>query len=152
MASVCPLVTDLNAVPTGPVRRLQVGTDSWSSHVVLKSEIGPKAALTTDWVPEGSLAGFLLGAFLRSGRPRGPGKALKKVGGEAPHIFEGLFGAPGPARRQTGTPKKSGQTAFRYPRRPFRGPGAGQTSNRHSQKVRPDCLQVPNPIGTNRGS
>ncbi len=38
------------------------------------------------WVPEGSLAVFFLGAILRSGRPRGPGKAFKKVGGEAPHI------------------------------------------------------------------
>ncbi len=39
------------------------------------------------WVPEGSLAGFFRGAFLRSGRPRGPGKAFKNVAGEAPHIF-----------------------------------------------------------------
>ncbi len=31
------------------------------------------------WVPEGSLAGFVGDAFLRSGRPRGPGKALKNV-------------------------------------------------------------------------
>ena len=67
------------------------------------------------WVPEGSLAGFIWGAFLRSGRPRRPGKALKNVGGFAPHMFEGLPGPPGPARPQKRTPKKSGQTAFRYP-------------------------------------
>ena len=36
-----------------------------------------------DWVLEGNLAGFW-GEFLRSGRPRGPGKALKNVGGFAP--------------------------------------------------------------------
>jgi hypothetical protein len=38
------------------------------------------------WVLEGSLAGFV-GLFLRSGRPQGPGKAFKKVGGFTPHIF-----------------------------------------------------------------
>ena len=42
---------------------------------------------------------------MRSGRPRGPGKALKNVGGEAPHRFEGLPGPPGPARPQKRTPK-----------------------------------------------
>jgi hypothetical protein len=36
-----------------------------------------------NWVPEGNLAGFLGGAFLRSGRPRGPGRSLKKMGGFA---------------------------------------------------------------------
>ncbi len=55
-----------------------------------------------------------LGAFLRSSRPRGPGKAFKNVGGEAPHIYEGLPGLPGPARLQKCT-RKSGQTAFRHP-------------------------------------
>ncbi len=55
-----------------------------------------------------------LGAFLRSCRPRGPGKAFKNVGGEAPHILQGLPGPPGPARPQKRTPK-----------------------------IRPDCLQVP---------
>ncbi len=39
------------------------------------------------WVPEGSLAGFLLGRFLGSGRPLGALIASKNVGGEAPHIF-----------------------------------------------------------------
>jgi hypothetical protein len=52
---------------------------------------------------------------LRSGRPRGPGKALKNVGGFASHNFEGFPGPPGPARPQKRTPKKPGQTAFRYP-------------------------------------
>ncbi len=55
------------------------------------------------WVLEGSLAGFLGGAFLRFGRPRGPGKAFQKVGGEDPHIFEGSPGPPGPARPQKRT-------------------------------------------------
>ncbi len=68
----------------------------------------------TGWVPEGSLAVFG-GAFLRSRRPRGPGKALQNAGGEAPHIFEGLPGPPGPARPQ----------------------------KRTTQKIRPRCLQVP---------
>jgi hypothetical protein len=66
------------------------------------------------WVPEGSLAGFWGGACLRSGRPRGPGKAFQNVGGFAPHISEGLSGPPGPAR----LPKRT-------------------------QTNRPDCLQVP---------
>ncbi len=57
------------------------------------------------WVLEGSLAGFVRGTCLRSGRPRGPGKALKKVGGFAPHILEGFPGPPGPARPQKRTPK-----------------------------------------------
>ncbi len=47
---------------------------------------------------------FCWDAFLRSRRPRGPGKAFKKVWGEAPHIFEGLPGPPGPARPQKCTP------------------------------------------------
>ncbi len=42
-----------------------------------------------------------------SGRPREPGKTLKKVGGEAPHIFEGLPGPPGPARPAKHTSKKT---------------------------------------------
>ncbi len=47
---------------------------------------------------------FVWGEFLRSGRPRGPGETLKKVGGFAPHIFEGCPGPPGPARPQKRTP------------------------------------------------
>ncbi len=42
---------------------------------------------------------------MRSGRPRGPGKALKKVGSEAPHSFEGLPGHPGLARLQKRIPQ-----------------------------------------------
>ena len=33
-----------------------------------------------------------------SGRPQAAGKPLKKVGGEAPHLFEGFPGRPGPPR------------------------------------------------------
>ncbi len=51
---------------------------------------------------------------MRSGRPRGPGKAFKKVGGFAPHHLVGDAGPPGPAPSKT-HPKNSGQTAFRYP-------------------------------------
>ncbi len=40
------------------------------------------------------------GAFLRSGRPRGPGKAFKNEGGFVPHRFEGRPEPPGPARLQ----------------------------------------------------
>ena len=55
----------------------------------------------------------LLGAFLRSGRPRGPGKAFKNVGGEAPHILEGFPGPPGPARLQKGTQQnQAGHTSW----------------------------------------
>ncbi len=58
------------------------------------------------WVPEGSLARIFWGPFLRSGRPRGPGKALKSVGGFSPDRFEGLPGPPGPARPQKMDPPK----------------------------------------------
>jgi hypothetical protein len=57
------------------------------------------------------------GACLRSGRPRRPGKVFKKVGCEAPHLFEGLPGPPGPARLQKRSQKTPGQTASRYPAR-----------------------------------
>ncbi len=33
---------------------------------------------------------------MKSGRPRGPGRAFKNVGGFAPHIFERFPGLPGP--------------------------------------------------------
>jgi hypothetical protein len=56
-----------------------------------------------------------LGAFLRSGWPRGPGKALKKVGGFAPHISEGPSRVPGAGQTSKMHPQKPGQTAFRYP-------------------------------------
>ncbi len=47
----------------------------------------------------------LLGAFLKSGRPRAPGKARKKVGGFAPQILAGRPGPRGPARPQKRTTK-----------------------------------------------
>ena len=53
--------------------------------------------------------------FLRSGRPRGPGKPFQNVGGFAPHIFEGLPGPPGAGQTSKTHPNKSGQTAFKYP-------------------------------------
>jgi hypothetical protein len=48
-------------------------------------------------VPGRESGRICLGAFLKSGRPRGPGKALNNVGGEAPNIFGGL---PGPRAGQ----------------------------------------------------
>ncbi len=48
-----------------------------------------------------------LAAFLRSGRPRGPGKALQNMGGFAPHMFEDFPGPPGPARPQKRSPTNS---------------------------------------------
>jgi hypothetical protein len=58
------------------------------------------------WLGTCRQSGLLFwGAFLRSERPRGPGKALQKVGGCAPHLFEGLPGPPGPAIPQKRTAK-----------------------------------------------
>ncbi len=52
---------------------------------------------------------------MKSGRSRGPGKAFKNVGGEAPPTFLRVF--PGPRGRPDlkDAPHKSGKTAFRYP-------------------------------------
>jgi hypothetical protein len=64
-----------------------------------RRRIGPAGYLKAVWWD-------LLGrAFSRSGRPRGPGKALKNVGGFAPNMLEGLPGPPGLARPQKCTPK-----------------------------------------------
>ena len=63
------------------------------------------------WVPEGSLAQFFRCIFEVW---LAPGEAFKNVGGEAPHIFEGFPGPPGPARSQ-----------------------------KCIQQIRPDCLQIP---------
>ncbi len=52
----------------------------------------------------------LLGVFLRSGRPRGPGKAFKNVGGFAPHSFEGSPGLPGPS--YCSSPRQKKQKSF----------------------------------------
>jgi hypothetical protein len=60
-----------------------------------------------NWVREGSVAGFVGGAFLRSGGARGPGKALKKEGAKPQ--------APGAGQTSKRHPQKSGQIAFRYP-------------------------------------
>ncbi len=72
----------------------------------LAREIDSKA----DWVPEGSLAGFL--GLAGHG---GPGRPSKMWGAWPPNMFEGLTGPPGPARPQKRTQAKSGQTALRYP-------------------------------------
>ena len=59
------------------------------------------------WVPEGQSGRNFWGAFLKSGRTRGPGKALQNVGGEVR--------TPGAGPTSKMYPNKSGQTAFRYP-------------------------------------
>ena len=84
-------------------------------HPVPHPPVGEREPLRQVWVPEGSLAGFLLGRFLGSGRPLGALKPSKKVGGEAPHLLGGFQSPQGPPRPQKPTPKNSGQTAFRYP-------------------------------------
>ncbi len=43
----------------------------------------------------------LWGAFLRFGRPRGPGKTQQKGGGRGPPIFEGLPGGPAKPQKHT---------------------------------------------------
>ena len=55
-----------------------------------RDESGGKFNLKFDdlnWVLEGSVAGFVGGAFLRSGGALGPGKALKNVGAKPPPHF-----------------------------------------------------------------
>ncbi len=88
---------------------------AWRARAALATAPGragyPKAVWTDFW-----------GEFLRSGRPRWPGKAFKNVGREGPHLFEGLPGPPGGRPDLKDAPRKSGQTAFRYPAREG-GPG-----------------------------
>ncbi len=48
---------------------------------------------------------------MRSGRPRGPEKALKNVGAKPPTFFK----ASGAGQTSKMEPNKFGQTAFRYP-------------------------------------
>ncbi len=67
-------------------------TSSMDGHVMVATR--PYSSLDY-WVPEGSLAGFFWGAFLRSGQPREPGNAFQNVGGFALHILEGLSRVPG---------------------------------------------------------
>ncbi len=57
-----------------------------------------------DWVPEGSLAGFV-GCILKSGRPWGAGKTFKMVGGEAPTFLKAFPGPRGRPDIKNATPK-----------------------------------------------
>ncbi len=66
---------------------------------------------------------------MRSGRPRGPGRALKKMGGFAPHIFEGLPRPPRAGHTSKNAPPKNRPDCLLVP-----------------PKIRPDCLQVPRGI------
>ncbi len=54
---------------------------------------------------------------MRTGRPRGPGKALPNVGGVAPHLFEGFPGPPEPARPQKRTQTNLARDCLRVPRK-----------------------------------
>ena len=70
------------------------------------------------WVLERNLACVLGGAFLKSGRPRGPGKAFKNVGGFAHHFLNSLTGPRGrPGLKKA--PNTSGQIAFRFSAKPY---------------------------------
>ncbi len=82
-----------------------------------KSPSGPLcyAIEHSRWVPEGSLAGCFRCLFEVWPGPGGPGKALQNVGGEAPHLFG----------------------------RVSRAPGARPNLKNATNKIRPDCLQVP---------
>ena len=71
--------------------------DYWHQTETTNGLRAPGRDLLYVWVPAGSLAGFLLGAFWRSGRPRGPGNAFKLWGGVAPPTF--LRALPGPRSR-----------------------------------------------------
>ncbi len=88
-----------------------------------------------------------MGPFLTSGRPRGPGKAFKNVGGDFPHIFEGVPDPPGASQTSKTHPKTSGQSAFRNPAlRSGQGPGppgAGQTSNMHPKPSGQSAFRYP---------
>ena len=72
-----------------------------------------------NWVCEGSVAGFVGGAFLRPGGARGPGKALKKVGAKPPAFLKA-----------------------------FPGPRGRPDLKKAPPKIRPDCRQVPSLILT----
>ncbi len=56
------------------------------------------SSLFRGWVPEGSLAEFCGVHFRGLAGHQSPGRPSKNVGGEAPHMLEGLPGPPGPAK------------------------------------------------------
>ncbi len=66
------------------------------------------------WVPEGNLAGVFWVHVRGLAGPKGPGKPSKMWGASPPTDFKAFPGPPGPARPQ-----------------------------KRTQKIRPDCLQVP---------
>ncbi len=79
-----------------PVGRLPGEAGQWRAQHSAVSPIPPNPNSEVNWVLEGSLAGFFEGAFLRSGRPRGPGKALKMWGASPPTFLKAF---PGPRGR-----------------------------------------------------
>ncbi len=81
----------------------------------------------TPEVGDGSLAGICGDAFLRSGPPRGPGKAFKSVGNEAPQHFGSLSRAP-----------VAGQTSKTHLKNPARLPSGTQRYWYHV-KTRSSC-------------
>jgi hypothetical protein len=52
----------------------------WPGSIIVQNRVPEKPFA---WIPEGSLAGVFRYVFLRSGRPRGPGKAFKNAPGTA---------------------------------------------------------------------
>ncbi len=105
-----PILADLGPVSGQSLARDRYRRPRLEKCCINQQQLARETDSKPDWVPEGSLAGFL-GAFLRSGRPRGPGKAFKSVGGFASDISEGFPGPPGPARPQ----KRNPQTPARLP-------------------------------------
>ncbi len=108
----CTILVRLKTAPSGPTQHEG-------------DFVGPPRA--TD--PQGSSRDFVFcmvlarprqkpyfwGVFLRSGRPRGPGKAFKKVGRSAPRFFGWLPRAPG-----------AGQISKTHPQNPARLPSGTQ--------------------------
>ncbi len=111
--SVCPGVPGNTYVYPGVFAGAQVGSGmpGWSQ-MSTRIYIYIYVCIYKTGYPNAVWPDFL-GACLRAGLPRGPGKPFKNVGGFAPHIFE-AFPPPGPAR-----PRK------------------------RTQQIRPGCFQVP---------
>ena len=90
----------------GPPRHLSNRTLSF----IPTAEVSQYAPFPIHVVLGGRQSGHIFGnAFLTLGRPRGPGKAFKKVGGFRPHRFEGFPGPPEAGQTSTTQPTQSPQ-------------------------------------------
>ncbi len=76
-----------------------------------------------------------MGCFLRSGRPRGPGKTLKKVGGFAPHILKAFPGPRGRPDLKNAT-RKNRPGCLQVPKRELEQTGAAWTFRNRRFPVR----------------